>query len=105
MLSLFNEQRFSLLTFKINCNFGKKNPIDFNTWLTTQHKNIDTVDWSPYQTNFLNVWDDNVNGLASDVETVLGVDLEEVSAHEGEDRDAVVQNVLGVCGRGLGQDQ
>jgi len=51
------------------------------------------------------VWDDNVNGLASDVETVLGVDLEKVSAHEGEDRDAVVQNVLGVCGRGLGQDQ
>ena len=58
-----------------------------------------------YQTNSLNVWNYDVYGLASDIEAVFGVDLEEVGAHEGEDGDAVMQNVLGVGGRGLGQDQ
>jgi hypothetical protein len=52
----------------------------------------------------LDVWNDNVDGLTGDVETMLGVDFEEVRAHEGENGDAVVQDVLGIgCGR-LGQD-
>lgn len=42
---------------------------------------------------------DDVDGLASDVEALLCVDLEEVGAHEGEDGDAVVQNVFRIGGR------
>ncbi len=61
--------------------------------------------WFPHQTNSLDVWNDDVNGLASDVETVFGVDLEEVGAHEGEDGDAVMQNILGIGCRGFGQNQ
>ena len=42
---------------------------------------------------------DNVNGLTSDIETLLGVDLEEVSAHKSEDGDAVVKNVFRIGSR------
>ena len=53
----------------------------------------------------MNVRNDDVDGLTGDVEAVLGVDLEEVRAHEGEDGDAVVQDVLRIGGRRLGQNE
>ena len=44
------------------------------------------------------MWNDDVNGLACDVEAVLRINLQEVSAHEREDGDAVVEDVLGIGG-------
>ena len=44
------------------------------------------------------MWNDDVNGLACDVEAVLGINLEEVSAHEREDGDAVVEDILWIGG-------
>ena len=58
-----------------------------------------------YQANALDVRNDDVNGLAGDIEAMLGIDLEEVGAHESEDGDAVVEGVLGVGSRRLGKDQ
>ena len=51
------------------------------------------------------MWNDDIDGLASHVEAMLSINLEKVGAHEGEDGDAVVENVLRIGSRRLGQDQ
>lgn len=51
------------------------------------------------------MWNDDVYGLARNVEAVLSIDLEEVCAHKCKNRNAVVQYVLWICSRRLCQDQ
>jgi hypothetical protein len=57
-----------------------------------------------HQANALDVWYDDIDGLTCDVETLFGLDLEEMGTHEGKDGNAVVKNVFGICRRRLCQD-